>query len=608
MSAVDLNKNIMVITTKIMILLNVKNIANYSSYIYTRVLLSNPQMITNPGFGSGKKVSMMTMLLPVLAAILSLMLITPSSGYVNASSSSGNNNTNTTTSTTLSPNQLAAGGPLPGNLSQVEKERECITAEQNETTNLPWYPTIANTEHSGSERSGVFACATFGGSYTEPNQVYAYQSPSLGAVPSWVLTREPNELYVIGGGASLAVPGQFVSKLEAGSLKEDWRTPLSNNNVTGDWLISGAANFPLADGTIAVSQGSYLWKVNASTGAVEKMVSLPTGENPPGDSNFDGMNAFADGTLVLKTQNRVAGCTYQGYAFFQCPNQSQVAPSVVVAVDPITFEVLDWEQLSEMAPPRNTVSHFQGKDYVYLTGSMNMSRYEWNGQNLTLDTSWGPVPYLTEGQTAGSAAAVMGDWVVLLTNAALPTNSSMSVVAISQADPNKIARINPIPLEPGQQSNVPSMVTVDLPNNRIYAFDFYPGKIVALDFDPQTGNMSVAWGPVAQRTLSFLTLIGPSDQRVLVASNINPNATQQQLEDAATIKGFTYTEQIVWRDAATGNVLAQSDYFPAMSPGILVTPGYGGLIYELLYNGHIMALQVAPAIGAPSPSANNGGQ
>lgn len=24
--------------------------------------------------------------------------------------------------------------------------------------------------------------------------------------------------------------------------------------------------------------------------------------------------------------------------------------------------------------------------------------------------------------------------------------------------------------------------------------------------------------------------------------------------------------------------------------------GYGGLIYELLYNGHIMALQVAPAL------------
>src|SRR5215204_2025807 len=240
----------------------------------------------------------------------------------------------------------------------------------------------------------------------------------------WVVLREPNELYAIGGGASLALPGQFISKMEAGSLREDWHTPLSNNNVTGDWLISGAGNFPIADGTIAVSQGQYLYKVNASTGAVEKVVSLPTGENPPGDSNLDGMNAFADGTLVLKTQNRVAGCTNQGYAFFYCANQSQVAPSVIVAVDPITFEVLDWEQLPEMIPPRNTVTQFQGKDYLYLPGTSNMFRYEWNGQNLTQDASWGPVPYLLPGQTAASAPAIMGDWIVASTNCCV-TNASM---------------------------------------------------------------------------------------------------------------------------------------------------------------------------------------
>jgi hypothetical protein len=48
--------------------------------------------------------------------------------------------------------------------------------------------------------------------------------------------------------------------------------------------------------------------------------------------------------------------------------------------------------------------------------------------------------------------------------------------------------------------------------------------------------------------------------------------------------------------AATGKILVVSDFFPAMSPGILVTPGYGGVIYEMLYNGHIMALQVAPSL------------
>jgi hypothetical protein len=92
--------------------------------------------------------------------------------------------------------------------------------------------------------------------------------------------------------------------------------------------------------------------------------------------------------------------------------------------------------------------------------------------------------------------------------------------------------------------------------------------------------------------LSFLSqvldnrCIGPPDQRVLVSTNINPNATQQQLEEGAQGTDYTYTEQIIWRNADTGNILAESDFFPAMSPGILVTPGYGRIIYEMLYNGH----------------------
>ena len=265
-------------------------------------------------------VNYLTLIFVLMGCLIGIMVMTislPSS----VSASNGN-------ITTFTPNQLAAGGPLPGNLSQIEEEQECIRSQQSETTFAPWYPTMSNTEHGGSERAGVFECAQFGGSFTEPNQVYAYQSPtSLGWVPSWIVTREPNELFVSGGGGSLAVPGPVISKMEAGSLMEQWRTPLSNNNVTGDWLISGATNFPVG-GAIAVSQGQFLYKINTTTGAVEKATSLPTGLNPPGDSNFNGMNAFADGTLVLKTQNRVAGCTNQGYSFLFCANQSQASPSV----------------------------------------------------------------------------------------------------------------------------------------------------------------------------------------------------------------------------------------------------------------------------------------
>lgn len=171
----------------------------------------------------------------------------------------------------------------------------------------------------------------------------------------------------------------------------------------------------------------------------------------------------------------------------------------------------------------------------------------------------------------------------------------MSVVAISQADPKKLVRINPIPLKPGELSEIPSMGSVDSANNRIYALDYFAGKIVAINLDQATGNMSVAWGPVTQRTSSFLTLIGPKENRLLVATNINPDITQKEIMQSLLGQGFNYTEQILWRDAASGKLLASSDYFSAMSPGILITPGYGGLLYELLYNGNIMALQVAPA-------------
>ena len=56
----------------------------------------------------------------------------------------------------------------------------------------------------------------------------------------------------------------------------------------------------------------------------------------------------------------------------------------------------------------------------------------------------------------------------------------------------------------------------------------------------------------------------------------------------------SYTERVVWRDAASGKVLAASDYFSGMSAGAPLTPGFGGLLYYMTFNGHIMALQVLP--------------
>jgi hypothetical protein len=55
-----------------------------------------------------------------------------------------------------------------------------------------------------------------------------------------------------------------------------------------------------------------------------------------------------------------------------------------------------------------------------------------------------------------------------------------------------------------------------------------------------------------------------------------------------------YKEQVTWRDASSGRILAQSDFFEPLSPGSLIVPGFGGRMYFPTDNG-FLTLQVRPA-------------
>lgn len=90
-----------------------------------------------------------------------------------------------------------------------------------------------------------------------------------------------------------------------------------------------------------------------------------------------------------------------------------------------------------------------------------------------------------------------------------------------------------------------------------------------------------------------------------VGTNISSNVTNP-LDLQSGPKGVNYKEQIQWRDAPTGKLLAASDFFSQMSAGFEVSPGYGGLIYEGLNDGHIMVLKVLPtSSSAQSPQPSN---
>ncbi len=51
--------------------------------------------------------------------------------------------------------------------------------------------------------------------------------------------------------------------------------------------------------------------------------------------------------------------------------------------------------------------------------------------------------------------------------------------------------------------------------------------------------------------------------------------------------------QARWRDAATGRLIAESDFMEPMSVNTAVTPGFGGRFYYPTDKGFIV-LQVAP--------------
>jgi hypothetical protein len=91
-------------------------------------------------------------------------------------------------------------------------------------------------------------------------------------------------------------------------------------------------------------------------------------------------------------------------------------------------------------------------------------------------TCWGPIPYLKTGQTAASAMAVRGGYVVAMANGGAPTSTPMSVVAVSQADATKVANLQPFASNGAKNSFIPSMVSVDPQNNRIYVMDAGPGS------------------------------------------------------------------------------------------------------------------------------------
>ena len=202
---------------------------------------------------------------------------------------------------------LPGPGPLVGNWNVATQEAACAAAQKNS----PWYPTLLSYEAADMGRSHMYPCAQFTGSFTGPNTVYAYKSTDNYYSGSMIVTRGTNDLYVYGG-ASGATPtpyGSYVAKIEPGTLKELWRTTLHNLNTTGQWI--GAGSIESFDGDILAISATQLYRIDGNTGAVKQFLDLPTGKSSPKDAYFNGLDAWPDGTLVMKNLARPPGARYR---------------------------------------------------------------------------------------------------------------------------------------------------------------------------------------------------------------------------------------------------------------------------------------------------------
>jgi hypothetical protein len=529
---------------------------------------------------ASRKVNSETCAIVAILASLSLLLVmNVMLGTVSASTE----NTGATTAEPYTSNMLAANGPLPGNLSLYAEEVACSAA----LNNSGYYSSLNGAEVGDAQRSELYPCAHFTGSFTSSSQnvVYAWRSQDEYQANGFLNNREPGELYLVGGDnpslTGSVPPGPYVAKVDATTGAQIWRTYLDNGNTNNDWIGTTNLNI-LPDGNIIFAFARQVVLLDGDTGLMLKHNNLPSGSAGV-DASFKHLTMAPDGTAIIKDQTRPGpGCTYQGTsAIFACKGTQP--NSTINAVDPNTTQILDSIVMPDTSSTPHTITMYDDKIAIYISGNKAMYRYFWDPQTekLSQDTSWVISDYLKPGQTTGDAPGILGDFIVVQTNG-LTSNASSTIVSISQSDPTNIQSVTPFgPLKPGQQSSAPPKAAVDNENNFVTSADVGVSGLAGIRVDRNTGNLTVEW-TADDATNGLQTMIGPKDQRVLVTSKIDPNASAEQ------IKSGNYTEQVVWRNMLTGDVLAESDFAEPMTLGGLITPGYGGRVYYLTDNDFIV--------------------
>jgi hypothetical protein len=374
-----------------------------------------------------------------------------------------------------------------------------------------------------------------------------------------------------------------VSKVNATTGVEEWRTYFDNGNVSGNWIAATNLNI-LPNGNVVHSWGDNIALVDGDSGLILKTTTLPPGEAPADGVNFKHLTIAPDGTIILKDQTRPTGLDLQGTTAIIVGNMQGIPQpnAVLVAVDPDTLEVIDSIDLPQPSTTPHIITMYGDQIAIYVSMNTLLQRYFWDPdtQTLSQDESWEATPTV-EGQTTPDAPGVIGDWIVVQTNGLGSNTVSSSVVAVNTDDSSNTQTIFPFgDLQEGQFSLAPPKSGADPENNMVYSADMGLGQIAGISIDPDTGVMETEF-VLDQTSSTFQMLLGPADDRVLLLSNLMTADDGEQYG------------QVTWNNAATGELYAASDYFEPLTTNSVIAPGFGGRFYFPTAKG-VIAMQVVP--------------
>ena len=173
--------------------------------------------------------------------------------------------------------------------------------------------------------------------------------------------------------------------------------------------------------------------------------------------------------------------------------------------------------------------------------------------------------------------------------------------AVNQNDASKVFRLQPYVNDPvapvlrtafstaaaGKQavSWAGMSLEADAETGLIYGVETLARKVAA--FRLTSTGFALVWKK-DQTTTEWATLIGPRDRRVWVGTDI-------PLDE---IPGNNQSDRVVFRDAASGRLLAASGPLPFMTQGSAVQPGYGGSVFFPGGEGTLVKVTPVAAGGA----------